>query len=157
VDRIPWDWTIPMILVALGVALVLRPVLVSAAEKGELQRQQREDERSRREAEQAQKAAEEEEEPGEESGVESEGEEDPLRAAFREEEERDRLRRSRRDRVLLGVCGGLARRFDADSTLVRVLFAFVTIYSFGLAVVAYLLLALLMPEEPARPEPTEEF
>lgn len=67
---------------------------------------------------------------------------------FSGEEMRDlgRLRRSRTDRYLGGVAGGLARHLDIDPTVVRVLFA-VTSFFGGAGVLAYLALWLLVPEE----------
>lgn len=56
------------------------------------------------------------------------------------------LRRSRKDRRLAGVCGGLAEHFNIDPLLVRVLFvAFALCGSAGIW--AYLLLWLLVPED----------
>jgi phage shock protein C len=58
------------------------------------------------------------------------------------------LSRSRNDRVLAGVMGGIARRFGWNSTLVRVLFVLVSILSAAFpGIVVYLILWLLMPEE----------
>lgn len=58
------------------------------------------------------------------------------------------LSRSRNDRVLAGVMGGIAHRFGWNSTLVRVLFVLVSILSAAFpGIVVYLILWLLMPEE----------
>jgi len=58
------------------------------------------------------------------------------------------LSRSRNDRVLAGVMGGIARRFGWNSTLVRVLFVLVSILSAAFpGIIVYLILWLLMPEE----------
>lgn len=58
------------------------------------------------------------------------------------------LSRSRNDRVLAGVMGGIARRFGWNSTLVRVLFVLISILSAAFpGIVVYLILWLLMPEE----------
>jgi phage shock protein C len=58
-----------------------------------------------------------------------------------------RLHRSREERMLAGVCGGLGNYFAVDPTLVRVLFVL-----FGLVVgggiLAYLILWILIPLEP---------
>ncbi len=56
--------------------------------------------------------------------------------------------RSRHDRMLAGVCGGIARRFGWNSTLVRVLFVIVSLASAAFpGILVYLILWLLMPEE----------
>ena len=57
-----------------------------------------------------------------------------------------KLYRSRTDRKIAGVCGGLAEYFDVDPLLVRIgFFVFALCASAGLW--AYLLLWLLVPEE----------
>ena len=62
---------------------------------------------------------------------------------------RDRLRKSRTDRVVFGVCGGLGEYFTLDSTLVRLAFVLLVIAG-GSGILAYVVLALLMPP----PSPT---
>jgi phage shock protein PspC (stress-responsive transcriptional regulator) len=58
------------------------------------------------------------------------------------------LSRSRDDRILAGVMGGIARRFGWNSTLVRVLYVVLSIVSAGFpGIVVYLILWLLIPEE----------
>lgn len=58
------------------------------------------------------------------------------------------LRRSRTNRVMGGVCGGLGAYFDVDPVLIRVLFVVLTIFSGGLFVLVWLVLLLVIPEEP---------
>ena len=56
--------------------------------------------------------------------------------------------RSRNDRMLAGVMGGIARRYGWNSTLLRVLFVIVSIASAAFpGILVYLILWLLMPEE----------
>jgi phage shock protein PspC (stress-responsive transcriptional regulator) len=56
--------------------------------------------------------------------------------------------RSRTDRMLAGVMGGIAQRFGWNSTLVRVLFVLVSIASAAFpGIIVYLILWLVMPEE----------
>lgn len=57
------------------------------------------------------------------------------------------LRRSVLDRKLFGVCGGIAKYFEIDSTIVRILFIVLVISSFGWGLLLYIILGLLMPEE----------
>ena len=60
------------------------------------------------------------------------------------------LRRSRRHRMLAGVCGGLAEWLGWDPTLVRVLYVVVSILSAAFpGAVVYLILWVVMPEAPA--------
>lgn len=57
-----------------------------------------------------------------------------------------RLYRSRTDRVLWGVCGGLAKYFDIDPTIVRVI-AVLLIFADGLGILAYIIMAIIVPLE----------
>ena len=58
-----------------------------------------------------------------------------------------RLYRSRTDRKLAGVCGGLARYFNTDATLVRVLVVLLAVLG-GSGLVIYLAMWIIVPEEP---------
>jgi phage shock protein C len=58
-----------------------------------------------------------------------------------------RLYRSRTNRKIAGVCGGLAEYFNIDVTLVRVLFVVLAVLG-GPGVLAYILLWILAPEAP---------
>ncbi|MFA5595407.1 MAG: PspC domain-containing protein [Trueperaceae bacterium] len=60
-----------------------------------------------------------------------------------------RFARSRSDRVLGGVCGGIAAFIGASSTNVRLIYALSVLLSVGTTAVGYLLLWLLIPAEPA--------
>ena len=62
------------------------------------------------------------------------------------------LRRSMTDRKIFGGCGGLAKYLNADSSIVRILFIVLTLASFGVGIILYLALAIIVPEE--RPSPT---
>ncbi len=57
-----------------------------------------------------------------------------------------RLARSRDDRWLGGVCGGIAAYAGIDPTLVRLIVVVGTILGFGSLFVAYLVAWVLMPE-----------
>ena len=58
-----------------------------------------------------------------------------------------RLSRSRTNRKLAGVCGGLAQYSNIDATLIRVLFVVLALLG-GPGLVIYLLMWILVPEEP---------
>jgi phage shock protein C len=58
-----------------------------------------------------------------------------------------KLYRSRTDRKLAGVCGGLAQYLNADVTLIRVLFVVLALLG-GPGLVMYLVLWIIVPEEP---------
>jgi len=63
-----------------------------------------------------------------------------------------RLVRSRSDRKIAGVCAGLADYLDLDTSLVRILWVFVTFASGCFpGIIAYILAWIIIPEEPALP------
>jgi len=59
-----------------------------------------------------------------------------------------RFYRSRFDRKIFGVCGGLGEYFHIDATIMRILFIISAFASFGLTVLLYAVMALVVPEEP---------
>ena len=60
-----------------------------------------------------------------------------------------KLYRSRSDRMIAGVCGGLAEYFDIDPTIVRVI-AVLTIFLGSLGIWAYIILAIVVPLEDSK-------
>ena len=64
------------------------------------------------------------------------------------EEQTKKLYRSRSDRRIAGVCGGLAAYLKIDPTLVRLLFVLGLIFVGG-TLLAYIILMIVIPEEPA--------
>lgn len=63
-----------------------------------------------------------------------------------------RLERSATNRVIAGVCGGIAEYLEIDATLVRIFFVFATIITAGAFFLAYIVGLVLMPL-PDRPAP----
>ena len=59
-----------------------------------------------------------------------------------------RLYKSRSERKVSGVCGGIGVYFGIDPTLVRLLFVITALASFGIVVVLYIIMALVVPREP---------
>lgn len=58
-----------------------------------------------------------------------------------------RLTRSYDDRMIAGVCGGLADYFDLDPTLVRVGYVLLSLLSTGFpGLIVYIILWVVMPE-----------
>lgn len=56
-----------------------------------------------------------------------------------------RLHRSS-DKMLAGVCGGIAEYFDVDPTLIRVLYAALTLFTAGFpGILLYIVMMILMP------------
>ena len=58
-----------------------------------------------------------------------------------------KLYRSKTNRQLAGVCGGLAEYFNLDTTLIRVLFVVLAVLG-GSGVVLYVALWIIVPREP---------
>lgn len=56
-----------------------------------------------------------------------------------------KLYRSRTEKKLLGVCGGLAQYMDTDPTVLRLIVVILLFVSFGWAILIYLAMALVMP------------
>ena len=65
---------------------------------------------------------------------------------------KSRLERSNTNRVIGGVCGGIAEYLAVDATLVRVVFVFTAFITAGLFVLGYIVLLVLMPQ-PGQPAP----
>ncbi|MDI6765666.1 MAG: PspC domain-containing protein [Bacteroidota bacterium] len=62
------------------------------------------------------------------------------------------LRRSKSNRKLFGVCGGIAYYFDIDPTIVRFIFVALVLMSFGWGLLIYIILGIVMPEEKLTPQ-----
>lgn len=57
-----------------------------------------------------------------------------------------RLYRSRENKMLCGVCGGIGEYFNVDATLIRLLF--VLFGCTGSGIVAYIIAAIIIPDRP---------
>jgi phage shock protein C len=56
-----------------------------------------------------------------------------------------KLYRSKTNRVIFGICGGLGEYFDIDPLVVRILFILLT-FTGGSGIVIYLILAIMIPD-----------
>jgi phage shock protein C len=64
------------------------------------------------------------------------------------------LERSRSDKIIAGVCGGIARRYGWDPLLVRIAYVLVSIFSAAFpGIIVYVVLWFLMPLEGTSPTP----
>ena len=61
--------------------------------------------------------------------------------------EKKRLYRVEEGKMLCGVCGGVARYFDLDPTIVRLVWAALTLAGFS-GLIAYIVAALIIPNDP---------
>ena len=62
-------------------------------------------------------------------------------------DEAKRLYRSKHDRQIAGVCGGLGEYFNVDPTIVRLVFVLFALLG-GPGLLVYIILALVIPESP---------
>lgn len=59
-----------------------------------------------------------------------------------------RLHLSSTDKMISGVCGGIAEYFEVDPTLIRLAWVLVSIFSAGIGgLIAYIIAAIIMPEQ----------
>ena len=58
-----------------------------------------------------------------------------------------KLYRSKKERMIGGVCGGIAEHLDADPTIIRLGWVLLTLLSVGLGLIAYLIAWLIVPEK----------
>lgn len=66
----------------------------------------------------------------------------------------NKLYRSRRDKKISGLCGGLAEWLNIDATLLRVVVVITAIFSTGFPVIViYLIASLVIPKEPGPYDP----
>lgn len=66
-------------------------------------------------------------------------------------DEKKKLTRSKNDRWLAGVCGGIAEYFNVDAVLIRVLFILFS-FAVGGGLIIYIILWIVMPEGSAESE-----
>ena len=60
-----------------------------------------------------------------------------------------KLYRSRTDRIIAGVCGGLGEYFDTNSNIIRLIFILLVFFH-GLGVILYVILLIIVPLKPGK-------
>jgi phage shock protein C len=65
----------------------------------------------------------------------------------------NKLYRSRRDKKLTGLCGGLAEALNVDVTLLRLLVVITTFFTGGTVIFIYFVAAIVIPKEPGFDQP----
>lgn len=60
----------------------------------------------------------------------------------------DKIHRSRDNRMIAGVCAGIAEYFNIDPAIVRLLWVLASLASVGLGILVYILLIFVFPSEP---------
>lgn len=59
-----------------------------------------------------------------------------------------KLYRSKKNRIIAGVCGGVAEYFDWDPSIVRLVYVLLTVFTgFAPGILAYLLAWIIIPEK----------
>ncbi len=66
--------------------------------------------------------------------------------------EKRKLYRSKTDKKLLGVLGGFAKYFNIDATVLRIIYVLLSLFVLGCPIIIYLVVALIIPEEPETPD-----
>ena len=57
-----------------------------------------------------------------------------------------KLLRSKKNKVLAGVCGGVGEYLNVDPVIVRLIWVIVTLVSFGAGLLAYIIAWIIIPE-----------
>lgn len=57
-----------------------------------------------------------------------------------------RLTRNANDKIIAGVCSGLARYFNIDPVIIRVIWG-VSFFAYGIGLLPYLIFWVILPEE----------
>lgn len=57
------------------------------------------------------------------------------------------MKRDISKKIIFGVCSGIAKSLGIDTTIVRLLFIILALLGFGMPIIIYLVLALIMPVE----------
>ena len=65
----------------------------------------------------------------------------------------EKLYRSRTDKKIAGVCAGIAKYFDIDPTVVRIIFVILLLPGGFPGLIPYLILWAVVPEEPSTGAP----
>jgi phage shock protein C len=58
-----------------------------------------------------------------------------------------RLFRSKKERLLGGVCAGLGEHLDVDPTVIRLIWVVVSVLSIGTGIIIYILAWIIIPED----------
>lgn len=55
------------------------------------------------------------------------------------------MKKDTSNKMIFGVCSGIAKDFQMDPVIIRALFAVLTLMGFGLPIIVYIILAIIMP------------
>lgn len=57
------------------------------------------------------------------------------------------LKRSKKNKMIAGVCGGIGEKYEIDPAIVRLIFAVTALMGMGLSIIIYIVMALLLDEK----------
>lgn len=57
-----------------------------------------------------------------------------------------KLRKSNINKMICGVCGGVGEYFNVDPTVIRLIWAILTVLGIGSGLIIYIIAAVIMPE-----------
>ena len=57
-----------------------------------------------------------------------------------------KLRKSMTNKMICGVCGGVGEYFNVDPTVIRLIWAILTVMGVGSGIIVYIIAAVIMPE-----------
>lgn len=58
-----------------------------------------------------------------------------------------RLYRSKKNRIIAGICGGLGEYLDVDPTIIRLIWVFLVIFGMGSGILLYIIAWIIIPEK----------
>ena len=61
-----------------------------------------------------------------------------------------KLYRSRKNKIIAGVCGGMGEYFNVDPTIIRLVWLLFALLGMGLGIIAYIIAVIVIPLEPQR-------
>jgi phage shock protein C len=61
---------------------------------------------------------------------------------------KEKIYRSKNDKIIFGVCAGLANYFEIDPTIVRVITALLLVIGTNFIIPLYIILAIILPQDP---------
>lgn len=65
-----------------------------------------------------------------------------------EPDEPKRLKRSQQERMIAGVCGGLAKYMNVDATIVRLVFVILTVFTAVIpGILIYIIMWIIVPKD----------
>lgn len=58
-----------------------------------------------------------------------------------------KLYRSKKNRIIAGICGGLGEYFNVDPTIVRLIWVFLVVFGMGAGILLYIIFWIIIPKK----------